>query len=239
MPGRPMSIAAGTMLRGAGPCRASRLLYSGSPGRVCCAHYARARPVPFTFSSITRGRRAASVVCFASAASTRAGARSSMKHPGRSLRGSKRCCVSQGERRLRCVRPITPSPRFSADGRRSFAFRRRNVRSATAGCAHTAIRASRCSCSGALPPRCRCSNPSARLQCCRAAPTARPSRGLGGPPEAERAEQISVDAVFAAWCGLVATQATAEADFERPPAPLSTQTRSVRMEPSALSSSVR
>lgn len=146
--------------------------------------YARARPVPFTFSSITRGRRAASVVCFASAASTRAGARSSMKHPGRSLRGSKRCCVSQGERRLRCVRPITPSPRFSADGRRSFAFRRRNVRSATAGCAHTAIRASRCSCSGALPPRCRCSNPSARLQCCRAAPTARPSRGLGGPPEA-------------------------------------------------------
>jgi hypothetical protein len=79
------------------------------------------------------------------------------------------------------------------------------VRSATAGCGDTAIRASRCSCSGALPPRCRCSNPSARLQCCRAAPTARPSRGLGGPPEAERAEQISVDAVSrpgAAWSRL-------------------------------------
>ena len=80
-----------------------------------------------------------------------------------------------------------------------------------------------------------------------------PVLGIGGPPELERAEQISVDAVFEAWCSLAdaaktsgagaggderPAQAAAQADFE-PLAPLSTQTRSVRMEPSALSSSVR
>jgi ADP-heptose:LPS heptosyltransferase len=78
--------------------------------------------------------------------------------------------------------------------------------------------------------------------------------GLGGPPELERAEQISVDAVFEAWCSLTnaarasgpaagggraASQAAAQVDFDPPPAPLSIQTRSVRIEPSALSSSVR
>jgi len=66
-----------------------------------------------------------------------------------------------------------------------------------------------------------------------------PVLGVGGPPELERAEQISVDTVFEAWRGLAAAQAAAQADFEPPPAPLSTQTTSVRMEPSALSSSVR
>ena len=66
-----------------------------------------------------------------------------------------------------------------------------------------------------------------------------PVFGVGGPPEVERAEQISVEAVFDAWCSLTAAQAAAQADFEPPPAPLSSQIRSVRMEPSALSSSVR
>ena len=68
-----------------------------------------------------------------------------------------------------------------------------------------------------------------------------PVLGLGGPPNFERAEQISVDAVFETWCGLadVAAQAAAQADLELPPAPLSIQTSSVRMEPSAFSSSVR
>lgn len=77
---------------------------------------------------------------------------------------------------------------------------------------------------------------------------------LGGAPEFERAEQISVAAVFEAWCRLAeaapvadrgaglaaaAVQAAAQADFEDPPAALSSQITSVRMEPSALSSSVR
>jgi heptosyltransferase-2/heptosyltransferase-3 len=68
-----------------------------------------------------------------------------------------------------------------------------------------------------------------------------PVVAIGGPPRFERAEQISVAAVFEAWCRLteVAPQAAAQADFEPPPAPLSIQTRSVRMEPSAFSSSVR
>jgi heptosyltransferase-2/heptosyltransferase-3 len=67
---------------------------------------------------------------------------------------------------------------------------------------------------------------------------------LGGPPEFARAEQISVAAVFEAWGRLAeardaAAQAAAQADLEVPPAPASSQTRSVKMEPSALSSSVR
>lgn len=66
-----------------------------------------------------------------------------------------------------------------------------------------------------------------------------PVLGIGGPPEIQRAEQITVEEVFAAWCGLITTQAAAHADLEPPPAPLSSQIRSVRMEPSALSSSVR
>ena len=80
-----------------------------------------------------------------------------------------------------------------------------------------------------------------------------PVLALGGPPELDRAEQISVDAVFEAWCSLAdaasassssagagaSPQAAAQADFELPPAPLSTQTRSVRIEPSALRSRVR
>jgi ADP-heptose:LPS heptosyltransferase len=71
-----------------------------------------------------------------------------------------------------------------------------------------------------------------------------PVLGIGGPPALARAEQISVEKVFEAWCGLshrqqAAAQAAAHADFELPPAPLSTQTTSVRIEPSALSSSVR
>lgn len=65
--------------------------------------------------------------------------------------------------------------------------------------------------------------------------------GIGGPPRFERADQISVDAVFEAWCGLAGagSQATAQADFEPLAAPPSTQMTSVRMEPSAFSSSVR
>ncbi|HEX4267010.1 MAG TPA: glycosyltransferase family 9 protein [Steroidobacteraceae bacterium] len=72
-----------------------------------------------------------------------------------------------------------------------------------------------------------------------------PVVAIGGPPEFERAEQISVAAVYEAWCGLVAAsragtaQAAAQVEFELPPAPLSNQTTSVTMEPSAFSSSVR
>jgi ADP-heptose:LPS heptosyltransferase len=61
---------------------------------------------------------------------------------------------------------------------------------------------------------------------------------VGGPPMQERAEQISVQAVFAAWRRVTA-QAAAQVDLELPPAPLPIHTRSVRMEPSALSSRVR
>lgn len=64
-----------------------------------------------------------------------------------------------------------------------------------------------------------------------------PVVGLGGPPELERAEQISLETVFEAWTGLA--QAAAQADLEPRPAPLSIQTMSVRIVPSALSSSVR
>ena len=64
-----------------------------------------------------------------------------------------------------------------------------------------------------------------------------PVVALGGPPECERADQISVAAVFEAWCRVA--QATAQADLERPAAPPSSQMTSVTMEPSALSSSVR
>lgn len=64
-----------------------------------------------------------------------------------------------------------------------------------------------------------------------------PVVALRGPPGLERADQIPVAAVFEAWCGL--PQAAAQADLEPPPAPLSSQTTSVTMEPSALSSSVR
>lgn len=70
-----------------------------------------------------------------------------------------------------------------------------------------------------------------------------PILGVGGPPEFERAEQVSVDAVFAAWRSLVDRtvpgQAAAQADLEPPPTPLSSQMTSVRIEPSDLSSSVR
>ena len=81
-----------------------------------------------------------------------------------------------------------------------------------------------------------------------------PVLGVGGPPEFERAEQISVDTVFAAWCrsthrgadcvwttagDAAVAQAAAQVDFDPRPAPLATQTTSVRIEPSALSSSVR
>jgi ADP-heptose:LPS heptosyltransferase len=68
-----------------------------------------------------------------------------------------------------------------------------------------------------------------------------PVIGVGGPPLLERAEQIPVQAVFEAWRSLdeTAVQAAAQADFEAPDAPLSTQTRSVSMEPSAFNSSVR
>ncbi|HUN71548.1 MAG TPA: glycosyltransferase family 9 protein [Steroidobacteraceae bacterium] len=66
---------------------------------------------------------------------------------------------------------------------------------------------------------------------------------IGGPPDFERAEQISAAAVFEAWSRLGErrgdAQAAAQADFEPPPAPPSSQMRSVTMEPSALSSSVR
>ena len=68
-----------------------------------------------------------------------------------------------------------------------------------------------------------------------------PVVAVGGPPQVERAEQISVDAVYEAWCSLAdaGAQAAAQADFEPPAAPLSIQTRSVRIEPSAWSSRVR
>jgi heptosyltransferase-2/heptosyltransferase-3 len=82
--------------------------------------------------------------------------------------------------------------------------------------------------------------------------TGSPVLAVGGPPEFERAEQISVDAVFEAWSGLLErsvdrvaadqralAQAAAHARLEPPPAPLSTQMRSVIIEPSAFSSSVR
>ena len=62
-----------------------------------------------------------------------------------------------------------------------------------------------------------------------------PVIAVGGPPQVERVEQISVDAVYEAWCSLndAAAQAAAQAAFEPPAAPLSIQTRSVRIEPSA------
>jgi ADP-heptose:LPS heptosyltransferase len=71
-----------------------------------------------------------------------------------------------------------------------------------------------------------------------------PVTALSGPRELARAEQIPVGAVLEAWAGLrenddAAAQAAAQADFELRPAPPSSQTRSVRMDPSALSSSVR
>ena len=68
-----------------------------------------------------------------------------------------------------------------------------------------------------------------------------PVIGIGGPPRFERADEIAVDAVFEAWRSLAdATgQAAAQADFELLAAPPSTQMSSVRMEPSAFSSSVR
>lgn len=68
-----------------------------------------------------------------------------------------------------------------------------------------------------------------------------PVAAVGGPPETVRVEQISVDAVYEAWCGLAdaAAQAAAHADFEPAAAPPSIQTRSVTMEPSACSSRVR
>jgi ADP-heptose:LPS heptosyltransferase len=65
-----------------------------------------------------------------------------------------------------------------------------------------------------------------------------PVVAVGGPPMQQRAEQITVEAVFEAWRS-VSAQAAAQADFELPPVPLWTHTRSVRMEPSALSSSAR
>jgi heptosyltransferase-2/heptosyltransferase-3 len=65
-----------------------------------------------------------------------------------------------------------------------------------------------------------------------------PVVALGGPPARERVEQISVAAVFEAWCR-VADQATAQAGLDLPAAPPSSQMSSVTMEPSALSSSVR
>ena len=72
-----------------------------------------------------------------------------------------------------------------------------------------------------------------------------PVLAIGGPPDFERAEQISVAAVYEAWCRLAdasregTAQAAAQVDLVLPPAPLSNQTTSVTMEPSALSSSVR
>ena len=65
---------------------------------------------------------------------------------------------------------------------------------------------------------------------------------VGGPPELDRAQQIPVDAVSEAWCAVVAgsgCQAAAQAEPELSPAPLSVQMTSVRIDPSALSSSVR
>lgn len=71
--------------------------------------------------------------------------------------------------------------------------------------------------------------------------TGSPVVAVGGPPHFERAQQISVAAVFEAWCSLTeaAPQAAAQVDFELPPAPVPIQKTSVRMEPSAFSSSVR
>ena len=71
--------------------------------------------------------------------------------------------------------------------------------------------------------------------------TGSPVVAVGGPPHFERAQQISVSAVFEAWCSLMEAepQAAAQVDFELPPAPLPIQKRSVRMDPSAFSSSVR
>jgi len=68
-----------------------------------------------------------------------------------------------------------------------------------------------------------------------------PVVGVGGPPQMERVEQTSVDAVYQAWRSVAdaAAQAAAQADFEPPPAALSVQMRSVRIEPSAWSSRVR
>ena len=68
-----------------------------------------------------------------------------------------------------------------------------------------------------------------------------PVVGVGGPPQVQRVEEISVDAVYEAWWGLTnaAAQAAAQAAFEPPAAPLSIQTRSVRIEPLARSSRVR
>jgi ADP-heptose:LPS heptosyltransferase len=65
--------------------------------------------------------------------------------------------------------------------------------------------------------------------------------GVGGPPQLERADQIPVETVFEAWRSLddSAAQAAAQVDFDVPAAPLSIQMRSVTMEPSAFSSSVR
>ena len=68
-----------------------------------------------------------------------------------------------------------------------------------------------------------------------------PVAAVGGPPWLERADEIPVEAVLDAWLGLgaSASQAAAHADLELPPAPLSSQTTSVRIDPSALSSRVR
>lgn len=71
-----------------------------------------------------------------------------------------------------------------------------------------------------------------------------PVVAIGGPPAFDRADQISVDAVFDAWLGLreavgARDQAAAQADLEALPAPLSSQTTSVTIEPSAWSSRVR
>jgi heptosyltransferase-2/heptosyltransferase-3 len=68
-----------------------------------------------------------------------------------------------------------------------------------------------------------------------------PVLALGGPPRFQRADQISVDDVFEAWCSLTEAeaQAAAQAGLAPPAAPPSTQTISVRIEPSACSSSVR
>jgi hypothetical protein len=40
-------------------------------------------------------------------------------------------------------------------------------------------------------------------------PTGSPVSGVGGPPQSERLDQISVEAVFAAWCALVTAPSTA------------------------------
>ena len=71
--------------------------------------------------------------------------------------------------------------------------------------------------------------------------TGAPVVAVGGPPRFERAEQIPVAAVFDAWRSVIeaARQAATQDEFELPLAPLSIQTTSVRMEPSAFSSSVR